>query len=102
MNPVLGRLKWALSAHRKPKTLVGHLRLLWHDFIIHPLFGGGERCQDCGRSYVLWWTDDESLWQQANDGSLGGLLCPLCFAKRLDANGIVVRFAPTVIKQRKQ
>lgn len=94
-----GRFKWTLSLRRHPKTFTGYLRLLWQDFVIHPLFEGGECCQDCGGSYVLWWADDDELWRKANNGSLGGLLCPQCFFDRLDDQGILVRFKPEVVKR---
>lgn len=96
----LRRLRWSLTVRRHPKTLAGWLRLWWHDFVIHPIFEGGERCQDCGCKYVLWWSDDEDLWRKGNDGNLGGLLCPMCFAKRLDKRGVVVRFYPQVVRTR--
>jgi hypothetical protein len=72
-----GRLRWALRMRRRPASAAGLLRLWWADFVLHPLFGIGERCQDCGRDYVLWDADDE-LYREVH-GSERGTLCPGCF-----------------------
>jgi hypothetical protein len=92
------RLRWALRQHRRPRTLAGLARLCWHDFVIHVLFEGGERCQDCGRSYAPWLASD-SLYREVY-GSLRGLLCPLCFSRRAEAKGLPVRFEARVTDQR--
>ena len=86
----LGRLRWTMRSRRRPKSLAGLLRLWWHDFAVHVLFEGGERCQDCGRRYVLWGAPDD-LYAEVH-GSPHGLLCPLCFERQAAARGIVVRF----------
>jgi hypothetical protein len=88
---MLGRLRWAARTTRRPRTLSGYLRLLWHDFILHGLFGpGGERCQDCGRSYPLWHAEGD-LWDRVQ-GNRGGLLCPSCFSRRARESGLSVEF----------
>lgn len=57
-------------------------------------------CQDCGRTYEEWFTDDV-LWNRVmgGDGTAddpGGLLCPLCFTEcaAQDYPGIVWRVIP--------
>jgi hypothetical protein len=86
----LGRLRWAIRQRRKPTSLAGRLRLWWADFILHPLFECSERCQDCGREYVLWSAPGD-LYQEVH-GSGFGLLCPGCFSAQADAKGIAVAF----------
>src|SRR5271154_402062 len=86
----LGRLRWAIRTGRKPTSFAGLLRLWWADFILHPLFECGERCQDCGRPFVLWRAPD-ALYEHVY-GSLRGILCPACFSRRARAKGIAVRF----------
>lgn len=76
----LSRLRYSLSIRRQPRSLAGLLRLWWHDFVVHPLFEGGERCQDCGRAYEIWRAQDALYC--AVIGSRGGLFCPRCFARR--------------------
>ena len=92
---VRGRLGWAIRLRRHPRyvpgrSVVGRTRLLWHDFIFHPLFEGGERCQDCGRDYVLWHAPTD-LYERVH-GSTAGLLCPKCFSRQADEAGIPVEF----------
>lgn len=88
---VRARLRWAVHQHRKPTSLAGLLRLWWADLILHPFFECGERCQDCGREYVLWHAPDD-LYAEVH-GSGFGLLCPGCFSRQADAKGITVCFA---------
>lgn len=81
MSDVRVRLGWAIRMKRRPRSAAGMLRLLWHDFVTHGLFGpGGERCQDCGRDYPLWHADGD-LWDRVHGGP-GGLLCPHCFDRQ--------------------
>jgi hypothetical protein len=71
--------------------------MMWNDFVIHPLFGGTEVCEDCGRGYVLWQADEE-LWRDVMvDGS--GLLCPACFERRSEEKGIIVKFWAKVFRR---
>ena len=86
----LGRLRWAIQTGRKPTSLLGLLRLWWADFILHPLFEIGERCQDCGRKFPLWSAPDDLYAEVCR--SLRGILCPACFSRRATAKGIIVRF----------
>ena len=58
--------------------------------MLHPLFESGERCQDCGRDFVLWSAPDD-LYAEVY-GSLRGILCPACFSRRAEAKGIAVGF----------
>lgn len=85
------RLKRALSTRRRPRTALGRLRLLWHDFVTHGLFGpGGEHCQDCGKGYVLWHAEGD-LWGRIR-GEEGGLSCPSCFDRRAREASIIIEF----------
>ena len=93
----MGRLKWALRLRRKPVSLAGRLRMWWHDFVLHPLFGGTEICQDCGRPYVSWRAPDD-LYQEVH-GSASGTLCPACFDQQAHAKGIVIGFRAVVIRR---
>jgi hypothetical protein len=89
----MGRWSWAAKAVRygKPRSFAARCRLLWHDFITHGLLNRGEeRCEDCGRGYVLWLAPDD-LWLKAKGGT-GGVLCPACFAERLERDGFRVMF----------
>jgi hypothetical protein len=96
---VRGRLGWAARTHRHahPRSIAARMRLLWHDFVIHGLFEGSERCQDCGRDYVLWEAPND-LYREVH-GSPHGLLCPDCFARQAREKGIVILFAATVFKR---
>jgi hypothetical protein len=96
---VLGRLRYSLRMGRKPVSLAGLFRLWWADFVIHPLFELGERCQDCGRSFVLWWAPDDDLYVEVH-GSPYGILCPACFDRQAEAKGITVRFEARVARRR--
>lgn len=88
---VWGRWSWARSMKRRPRTPIGWLRLAWHDFVVHGLLDcGGERCQDCGRDYVLWRAPDD-LYEQVH-GTAAGLLCPMCFDHQALKQGISVEF----------
>jgi hypothetical protein len=70
---------------------MGYLRLLYHDFITHGLFGpGSERCQDCGHDYVLWYAEGD-LWERVRN-TTGGLLCPGCFDRQAKAVGLSIEF----------
>lgn len=89
-STVIGRFRYSLSAPRRPRSLVGLLRMWWHDFVIHPLFEGTELCEDCGRRYPLWSAADH-LWTKCM-GDFGGLLCPSCFSDRMENKGIIVQF----------
>lgn len=90
-STTMGRLAWACRMRRRPRTVVGYLRLLRHDFVTHGLFGpGGERCQDCGCDYPLWWAEGD-LWESVF-GTDGGLSCPGCFDRRATKAGITVEF----------
>ena len=90
-----GRLRWAFRTKRHPRSLAGHLRLLWHDFVIHVLFEGGERCQDCGCDYVLWEADCD-LYERVHGGP-GGLLCPRCFSRQAREKGLRLIWRPELI-----
>lgn len=91
MKPgALGRFAWAARNRRQPTSLAGLLRLWWHDFVIHPLFEGGERCQDCGHDYPLWHAEG-NLWERIR-GTTGGLLCPTCFDRQAHEAGVVVEY----------
>lgn len=87
---IVGRLRWSVRTGRNPASFAALLRLWWADFVLHPLFGIGERCQDCGRGFVLWRAPDE-LYTVVY-GSLRGILCPACFSRRGAAKGITVAF----------
>ena len=63
---------------------------MWHDFVIHALFEGGEWCQDCGRDYPLWHAEG-NLWDRVH-GSPGGLLCPACFDRQARESGTPIEF----------
>jgi hypothetical protein len=78
--------------------LAARARLFWHDFVIHVLFEGGERCQDCGRDYVLW-EAPTSLYVEVH-GSPWGLLCPGCFDRQAREKGIAVEFVAREIPVR--
>lgn len=98
MSDTVGRIGWAARSFGcavrfgRPCSPVAHLRLLWHDFIIHALLNrGGERCQRCGNNYVLWHAPSE-LWDRVH-GSPAGLLCPQCFSREAERFGISVDFA---------
>jgi hypothetical protein len=90
-----GRLSWAWGIRRHPRSPVAWLRLVWHDFIAHGVLNrGGERCQECGRGYVLWRAPD-ALYEDVH-GSCGGLLCPACFERQAAEKGISVEFRAVV------
>ena len=95
MSELLGRLRWAGRTARvaRPRTVAGRLRLLWHDFVTHALLNrGGERCQDCGRPYPLWWACD--VLYEKIVGDLGGLFCPWCISQRAETAGLVLKWEP--------
>lgn len=53
---------------------------------------GDGPCQDCGGENIRWFTDNV-LWNEVLGGpeardDPGGLLCPQCFIKRVDAAGL--------------
>lgn len=88
---ILGRLKWAAGMRRRRWPPAVWLRLAWHDFITHGLFGPGhEICQNCGRGYVLWHAEDD-LWERVH-GTPGGLLCPACFDRQALDAGVLIEF----------
>lgn len=83
LGHTVGRVGYALRSIRlaEPRTTAARLRLAWHDLIVHALLHkGGERCEDCGRAYPLWFADDDD-WRRTLGGP-GGLLCPTCFIAR--------------------
>lgn len=86
---VAGRLRYVISHRRKPVSPAARLRMYRAD-LLHVLTEIGERCQDCGRDYVLWHAPDD-LYREVC-GSPGGLLCPGCFARRAEARGLIVEF----------
>ena len=94
LRSMWSRFRNSLQGPRHPKTVAGYLRMLWYDFVIHPLFEGTEICEDCGRLYVLWYAP-EDLWELAM-GCPAGLLCPACFSERCEEKGVVVEFKATV------
>ncbi len=94
------RFRWAWHTNRRPRSVIGLLRMWWHDFVIHPLFEGTEVCEDCGRSDYPLWHADEALWNAAM-GCKGGLLCPTCFSERMDKLGTVIEFEARVLRQRR-
>lgn len=99
---VKGRLGWALRTHRHahPRSVRARVRLLWHDFVIHGLFEGGERCQDCGRDYVLW-NAETDLYVRVH-GNPGGLLCPSCFDRQAREKGLTLDWRPVVLCERER
>lgn len=66
------------------------------------LFGYfGERCDDCGRAYPLWWCDDPALWGRiAEQTPYACLLCLNCFDKRARRLGIQLDWRPQQIERR--
>lgn len=59
-----------------------------------------DRCPECGTDYPAWFTDNP-LWNTVLGGPTamddpGGMLCPLCFAKKAETvhGPIVWRFIP--------
>ena len=98
MKPgVISRLRYSLHAPRHPRSVVGYARMLWNDFVIHPLFGGTEICEDCGRGYVLWQAD-EALWREVM-GEGAGLWCPDCFERRCEEKGIIIKFLAVLFRR---
>lgn len=90
MSGVIGRLRWAAGMRRR-KSPSAYVRLFWHDFVIHAVLNrGGERCQRCGRGYVLWHAPTD-LWLRVH-GSPAGLLCPGCFDLEAQRLGLSVEF----------
>lgn len=88
---MLGRLSWAANVRRRRWPPGVWLRLAWHDFVTHGLFGpGGERCQNCGHDYVLWHAEGD-LWERVR-GYETGLLCPACFDRQARQLGVKVEF----------
>lgn len=61
----------------------------------------GERCQDCGRSYVLWHADDDLYdlvtGRSSNGAPASGLFCPSCFDRMAGRRGIDLRWIPKEI-----
>ncbi len=49
---------------------------------------GAERCQDCGRRYLVVWKCSDELWRKITGRGEAGLLCPMCFDKRCRGAGI--------------
>lgn len=87
---MLARLRWSIRTGRKQASAGALLRLWWADFVVHPLFEIGERCQDCGRGFPAWEAADD-LYAEVY-GTLRGILCPGCFDGRAAARGVRVRF----------
>ena len=88
---MLERFKYALRMKRRRRPLFVWMRLDWHDFVRHTLFGpAGEICQDCGRSYMLWHAEG-NLWKLVH-GTSGGLLCLKCFDRQAQRAGYKIEF----------
>jgi len=112
---VFGRLRYSLrhwkwmllTPGHRPKYLAAWFRMLWHDFVLHPLFIGTEVCEDCGRYHFLLWFAPDELWElatgesAAETGLADGILCPQCFSDRLEEHGIIVRFVPTILRDKR-
>jgi len=78
----------------------------WHDFVLHPLGHGTEVCEDCGDWQFPCWRSPDDLWALARGrvetgGLLGGLLCPRCYAERLERVGVVVLFDARILVDRR-
>jgi hypothetical protein len=58
----------------------------------------GELCEECGLNYVLWHAPDDLYTEVV--GCAGGLLCPACFDRIADDQGIVLEWVPTVFLRR--
>lgn len=100
MRNGIKRLRYSMRVKRHPRSLSGLLRLWWHDFVIHPLFEGGERCQDCGRDYVLWRAPDDLY--EVVIGSNRGLFCPACFdrrSRRVYRRGVIFIAEPFALEE---
>lgn len=82
--------KWAL----KSANPIAFIRVLWLAYI---LGWDCESCYFCGRRYMLWWCDDDKLWEQL--ASKAGLCCPNCFDKRARKLGFVLRWKPEQLKE---
>jgi hypothetical protein len=96
-----GRLVYAIRQHRRRIPTVW-LRLAFHDFISHAMLNrGGERCQDCGRDYVLWRAPTELYVELYVEiiGSSTGLYCPVCFDRHARAKGIIIDFVAAVFRR---
>jgi len=101
----LGRMRYSWRVPRRPRSIMGYVRLWWQDFIIHPFFEGTECCQDCGRLYPVWSAPDD-LWALgmgfARPGAhLPGTVCPSCFDERCRDRGVIVEFTASVFRDRR-
>jgi len=59
---------------------------------VEEMLGEGERCQRCGRRYLLVWAADNSLWNEVV-GSSAGMYYPDCFNSMCEEQGIYPVFA---------
>jgi hypothetical protein len=56
-----------------------------------------EFCKDCGVQQSLVWTASNQLWAEVSGrGDGGGVLCPICFDRRAQRLGYLLRWVPQV------
>lgn len=54
-----------------------------------------EFCLDCGVKQPLVWHASNDLWMKVMKHS-GGVVCPTCFDKRAEAQGLLLDWTPAV------
>lgn len=59
---------------------------------------GTEPCQDCGGFNGLIWHSPQPLWDELMHRH-GGLICPWCFTKRAEDEGIWITWTPMVARR---
>jgi ribosomal protein S14 len=77
--------------------VVAALRTVWFTLILGYI---REACQECGRPYLLWWSDDALYAKVTGHGrftngeAAPGLWCLECFSRKAESIGIWIRWEP--------
>ena len=82
---------WTAWYWRRGRFAAG-LRDLWRTVVYGDI---GEKCQECGRSYLLWHAPDK-LWRKLVSKAGNGLVCPACFDRKVRAKGYTLVWSPFV------
>jgi hypothetical protein len=97
------RYSWGWAARDiQRRNLRAAIRMLWQAL----MWGhSGETCQICGRSYLLWWADND-LYSEVTgrtpvDGdNMGGLYCLKCFDSLAEDKGMCLQWTPNILCRR--
>lgn len=87
--------RWALARgdaayYGRYRRWAGMARALWGRLVEND---EGERCEVCGRDYVLWHANGYLYRRVVGDG--GGTFCPACFDHMAEERGIHLEWSPS-------